>query len=59
MISKTVRSLVRYARAASKIARKKAKPTARRILNESIKLERMMESEAKKILGDKKKKRRN
>tara|TARA_Y100000034_G_scaffold107718_1_gene137540 strand:+ start:394 stop:624 length:231 start_codon:yes stop_codon:yes gene_type:complete len=53
---KKVKMFVRQARGIAKRAKKKAKPLARRILNESIKLERLMEREAKKVLVDKQKK---
>jgi hypothetical protein len=55
---KKIRNLVKYARGIAKVAKKKAKPMARKILNESIKLERMMEAEAKKMLSKKSKKKR-
>ena len=55
---KKIRTLIKYARGIAKTAKKKVKPMARKILDESIKLERMMEAEAKKVLRDKKPKRK-
>ena len=55
---KKIRTLIKYARGIAKTAKKKAKPMVRKILDESIKLERMMEEEAKKVLRDKKPKRK-
>ena len=53
-----IKRMANYARDIVRKSRRKAKPLARKILSESIKLERMMESEAKKVLSEKKKKRR-
>lgn len=55
---KRIKTLVKYARGVARTAKKKAKPAARRILKESIKLERLMEREAKKALATKKKPKR-
>jgi len=53
-----IKTLVKYARGVARTAKKKGKPLARKILTESIKLERLMEREAKKVLSDKKKPKR-
>jgi len=55
-----IKAVVKYARDIVRKSRRKAKPLARKILSESIKLERMMEAEAKKRLNKKpvKKKKR-
>jgi hypothetical protein len=58
MVRNKIRTLVGYSRAIARKAKKKAKPLARKILSESIKLERIMESEAKKVLNEKSKKKR-
>lgn len=58
MLGNKVKTLVRYAKVVAKKAKKKGKPVARKILSESIKLERMIEGEAKKILSEKRKKKR-
>ena len=58
MLGNKVKTLVRYAKVVAKKAKKKGKPVARKILPESIKLERMIEGEAKKILREKGKKKR-
>ena len=58
MLGNKVKTLVRYAKGVAKKAKKKGKPVARKILSESIKLERMIEGEAKKILSEKGKKKR-
>jgi anti-sigma factor ChrR (cupin superfamily) len=55
---KKIRTLIKYARGIASTAKKKAKPMARKILDESIKLERVMEAEAKKVLRDNKPKRK-
>ena len=49
-----IKSLIKYAKGVVKTAKKKGKPLARKILDESIKLERLMEKEAKKALAGKK-----
>ena len=48
-----IKTLVRYAKSIASKAKKKGKPLARKILSESIKLERMMESKAKKVINKK------
>ena len=55
-----IKRMANYARDIVRKSRRKAKPLARKILSESIKLERMMEAEAKKRLNKKpvKKKKR-
>jgi len=60
MFKSRIKTVVGYAREIARKSRKKAKPLARKILSESIKLERMMEEEAKKALSRKagKKKRK-
>ena len=55
MIKGKINSLVKYAKEIARKSKKKAKPVARKILSESIKLERIMEAEAKKMLNEKKK----
>ena len=50
---KRVKELKKYAKYVASKARAKAKPIARSILLESIKLERMLENEAKKALSEK------
>ncbi|MBS3143335.1 hypothetical protein J4446_00440 [Candidatus Woesearchaeota archaeon] len=51
---KKINTLVRYAKAVARAAKKKGKPMARKVLAESIKLERFMEAEAKKVLNSRK-----
>lgn len=48
-----IKTLVKYAKGIAITAKKRGKPMARKILSESIKLERLMEREAKKALSDK------
>ena len=55
---KKIKILVKYSREIARRAKKKAKPVARKILSESIKLERIMEAEAKKVLSEKSRKKR-
>ena len=48
---KKVKELKKYAKYIASKAKKSAKPLARKILSESVKLERMYENEAKKVLN--------
>ena len=58
MVKNKIKTLVKYAKFVASKAKKKGKPLARKVLTESIKLERMMEAEAKKVLSKKKKRKR-
>ncbi|KKQ17617.1 MAG: hypothetical protein US31_C0017G0011 [Berkelbacteria bacterium GW2011_GWA1_36_9] len=55
MMLKKVKELKKYARVVASKAEAKARPLARKILLGSIKLERMLENEAKKLLAEKRK----